>query len=68
VGLTYFGQRYYCAALGQWISPDPLAVHALGADLNPYAYVHGKVFAAVDPNGLDDEGVGPGDGTGTVGG
>src|SRR5262249_32958740 len=35
VGLTYFGQRYYCAALGQWISPDPLAVHGLGADLNP---------------------------------
>ncbi len=55
VGLTYFGARYYAAALGRWISPDPLAVHAPGeADLNLYAYVHGRVLAAVDPDGLDD--------------
>jgi hypothetical protein len=40
--------------LGAWISPDPLAVHAPGkADLNLYAYVHGRVLSAVDPVGLD---------------
>jgi RHS repeat-associated protein len=55
VGLTYFGERFYAAALGRWMSPDPLAVHDLGADLNLYAYVHGNVFKAVDPLGLQDE-------------
>jgi hypothetical protein len=31
-------------------------VHAPGeADLNLYAYVHGRVYVAVDPNGLRDE-------------
>ena len=55
VGRTYFGKRYYAAALGRWISPDPLAVHAPGeADLNLYAYVHGAVLRAVDPLGLND--------------
>jgi len=49
VGLTYFGARYYSAALGQWISPDPETIHGLGADLNPYAYVHGRVFSSADP-------------------
>jgi RHS repeat-associated protein len=53
VGLIYFGKRYYAPLLGRWISPDPLAVHAPGqADLNLYAYVHGKVLVAVDPVGL----------------
>jgi RHS repeat-associated protein len=55
VGLIYFGKRYYAPLLGRWISADPLAVHAPGeADLNLYAYVHGKVLVAVDPVGLDD--------------
>ncbi|MEZ4259883.1 MAG: RHS repeat-associated core domain-containing protein [Polyangiaceae bacterium] len=52
VGLTYFGARYYHARLGRWMSPDPLTVHGLGADLNPYAYVGGNVLGAVDPWGL----------------
>ena len=44
VGLTAFAKRYYAPALGRWASPDPLAVHAPGeADLNLYAYVHGRV-------------------------
>src|SRR5262249_12610496 len=30
---------------------DPLSVHDLGDDLNLYAYVHGSVANAVDPNG-----------------
>ncbi len=55
VGLTYFGERFYAPLLGRWMSPDPLAVHGLGADLNLYAYVHGDVFEAVDPTGLDQD-------------
>jgi RHS repeat-associated protein len=54
VGLVYFGARYYYPSLGRFISADPLATHALGADLNPYAYVSGRLLAAVDPDGLDD--------------
>ena len=53
VGLIYFGKRFYAPLLQRWISPDPLAIHAPGAaDLNLYAYVHGKVLVAVDPVGL----------------
>ena len=53
VGLAYFGARYYSPALNRWISADPLAVHEPGAaDLNAYAYVHGRIYVATDPNGL----------------
>ena len=52
IGLTYFGARYYAPYLGQWASADPLTVHALGSDLNPYAYVGGRVSKFVDPFGL----------------
>ena len=54
VGLVYFGHRYLAPALGRWISADPLTIHGLGADPNPYAYVHGRVLRAVDPTGLDE--------------
>lgn len=53
VGLTYFGKRYLNPALGRWASADPLTIHALGADLNAYAYVHGAVLKATDPIGLN---------------
>ena len=53
VGLTYFGARYYSPYLTRFISPDPLTIHAVGADLNPYAYVGGHVFNATDPFGLE---------------
>ncbi len=53
VGLVYFGARYYSPQLHRWISPDPLTIHAWGADSNPYAYVGGKVSRMVDPNGLE---------------
>jgi len=53
VGLTYFGARYYSPYLTRFISPDPLTIHAMGADLNPYAYVGGRVFNATDPLGLE---------------
>ena len=53
VGLTYFGARYYMPAIGRWASADPLTVHALGSDLNPYAYVLGSPTRLTDPSGLD---------------
>jgi RHS repeat-associated protein len=52
VGLTYFGARYYQAHLGRWASADPLTIHGLGSDLNPYAYVSGRVMSFTDPLGL----------------
>jgi RHS repeat-associated protein len=55
VGLTYFGARYYNAALGRFISPDPLTIHAAGGGANPYAYVSGSPASMVDPAGLEDE-------------
>jgi RHS repeat-associated protein len=55
VGLVYFGARYYHPRLGRWASADALSVHSGIGDPNPYAYVSGRLFAAVDPNGLQDE-------------
>ena len=52
VGATYFGARYYQPYLGRFMSADPLTIHGLGSDLNPYAYVGGHVTSAVDPLGL----------------
>ena len=57
VGATYFGARYYNARLGRFMSADPLAIHGLGGDLNPYAYVGGRLLSHVDPFGLADEAV-----------
>jgi len=53
VGLTYFGARYYHARLQRFASPDPLTVHGVAGDLNPYAYVSGRTMSHVDPWGLD---------------
>jgi RHS repeat-associated protein len=53
VGLSYFGARYYHSLLGKWISPDPLSVHGLGSDQNPYAFAHNSPFSFVDSTGLD---------------
>jgi RHS repeat-associated protein len=53
VGATYFGARYYNARLGRWLSADPATIHGFGGDLNPYAYVSGRVTSFVDPLGLD---------------
>lgn len=52
LGLIYFGARYYMPGLGRWISADPLTIHGLGSDPNPYAYVSGKVSDTIDPLGL----------------
>jgi RHS repeat-associated protein len=48
VGATYFGARYYNAHLGRFMSPDPLTIHGMGADLNPYAYA---VVSRLEPTG-----------------
>jgi len=55
VGAIYFGARYYQPHLGRWISADPLTIHGLGSDLNPYAYVGGRVTTQVDQLGLQGE-------------
>ncbi len=55
LGIAYFGARYYSAQLGRWLSPDPLTIHSLGADLNPYAYVSGRPTEFVDANGLEGQ-------------
>jgi RHS repeat-associated protein len=55
VGATYFGARYYNAHLGRFLSADPLTIHGLAGDLNPYAYVRGRVMSHVDPFGLEDK-------------
>ncbi len=52
VGLVYFGHRYYSPAISRWVSPDPLTIHGLGADVNPYAFVSGSPLGLVDPTGL----------------
>jgi RHS repeat-associated protein len=56
VGLVYFGARYFVPGLNRWASPDPLTIHGLGSDLNPYSFVGGSPFRFVDPVGLDEGG------------
>jgi RHS repeat-associated protein len=54
IGLVNFGARYYAPMLGRWLSPDPLTVHAMAGDMNPYRFVRGSPLRLVDPVGLDD--------------
>lgn len=53
VGLAYFGKRYLVTGLGRWASPDPVTIHQLRGDPNPYAYVAGRPVVSVDPNGAE---------------
>jgi RHS repeat-associated protein len=55
IGAINLGARYYQPYLGRFMSPDPLTIHGLASDLNPYAYVGGRVSTNVDPRGLDGE-------------
>jgi hypothetical protein len=40
------------------MSPDPLAIHGVAGDPNPYAFVRGSPMAHTDPTGLDEGGGG----------
>jgi len=51
LGLTYFGARYYSPYLGVFLSPDPVTIHGLDSDINPYAYVYGSPQMLTDPDG-----------------
>jgi RHS repeat-associated protein len=52
VGLVYFGARYYTPNLMRFITPDPLSIHALKGDLNPYEYANGSPMLYTDPSGM----------------
>ncbi|CAN5807352.1 hypothetical protein BH09MYX1_BH09MYX1_35040 [soil metagenome] len=54
LGLIYFGARYYNPALMRWMSPDPLAIHQLAGDANPYSYVRNSPAGSIDLLGLTD--------------
>ncbi len=49
-GLLYYRARWYDAAQGRFISPDPLG---LAGGLNRYAYAGGNPLSFTDPSGLD---------------
>jgi len=49
VGLVYMNARYYSPTLGRFISPDPLTIHGLAGDPNPYEYANGNPIAYADP-------------------
>jgi RHS repeat-associated protein len=55
VGLVYYGARYFVPGIGRWASADPLTIHTLASDLNPYSFVRGSPFRYVDPIGLDGD-------------
>jgi RHS repeat-associated protein len=48
-GLSYYGYRFYSAALGRWISRDPLGEEG---NLNLYGFVANDPLSNVDPLGL----------------
>ena len=48
-GLYYYRARYYSAAMGRFISEDPIG---LAGGLNGYAYVEGDPISYIDPLGL----------------
>jgi RHS repeat-associated protein len=54
VGLVYFGQRYLFPALGRWASADPLNVHGLAGEPNPYTFVSGSPLRFTDDVGFQD--------------
>lgn len=55
VGLVYMHARYYSPQLGRFISPDPMAIHGVKGDLNPYEYAFGSPLRFVDPMGLNPQ-------------
>lgn len=51
-GLVHLGARFYDAAIGRFISPDPLLVPLDAATLDPYAYAQNNPITFSDPTGL----------------
>ena len=49
--LTYFGARYYDAALGIWLGVDPLAEKYAG--ISPFVYTANNPIKYFDPDGKD---------------
>jgi RHS repeat-associated protein len=79
--LDFANARYYTSQFGRFMSPDPLAGHALvPQSLNRYSYVLNTPLSAIDPSGMDlilacgpgtghpCGGIGAGDGSGGVAG
>ncbi len=48
-GLSYYGYRYYSAAIGRWITRDPIGE---AGGINLYGFVQNDPVNAVDPEGL----------------
>ncbi|MEL6610932.1 MAG: RHS repeat-associated core domain-containing protein [Bacteroidota bacterium] len=51
-GLLYARARYYHAALGRWMSVDPLGMHSNQIDMSPYMYSWGDPIGRKDENGM----------------
>ncbi len=49
--LTYFGARYYDAALGIWLGVDPLAEKYPA--ISPFTYVFNNPIKYIDPTGME---------------
>ncbi|TAY97392.1 SpvB/TcaC N-terminal domain-containing protein [Rhizobium leguminosarum] len=64
-GFSYFGARYYEAAIGQWLSPDPIQSGLRGSpdtfglvlstNLSSYIYASGNPLRFMDVDGRLDE-------------
>ncbi|KAI9147372.1 toxin [Paramyrothecium foliicola] len=51
-GLYYYGQRYYAAWIGRWISADPLG---FGDGVNVFAFVADNLINHIDPEGANKQ-------------
>jgi RHS repeat-associated protein len=55
-GLTLLGARYYDAALGRFISVDPLLNLGVPSHFNAYSYAYGNPMTFSDPTGMEPAG------------
>ena len=54
VGLIYYGARYFSPWIERWASPDPLFIHGIAGDADPYGFVRNAPYRYVDPVGFGD--------------